>query len=507
MNKLKKTLAIALTAALGASVLSSCSSSTGKTSEASSTGAPVKVVMACISFNNIPSNYQKVTDAINKELKKDNVTLEWQLYGPADYATKCNLALESGTQLDLFLPLNFTNVVAKKQAYAMDGLIDKYAKEGKEMLYKDFGTDAFKATTMNGHIYGMPVNKGMAIPYNFIYDATLLKETGYTADDVKTLEDLPKIFDKVKEKHPQTICFAPLNVNPTDTMVMGYLKNVNKVDNLTDVTQAGVVMDNSNKVVDLYETDMFKNAVNMMRSWYTKGYVSKDIATTTTNATDMFKAGRAFCTLGGYSGDQVGKLFSSMTGREMGAKRLCTSYFDTQATQLAWVISSTSQHPEAAMKVLNATLTNKDLLNTMLYGIENEDYVKVDNDHYKYPDGKTGASVDYNQSLCSGVLGSESLQYMLEGTDASDRTLKIKENKSTPRSPYLGFSYDQSHVKNEISAITNVKNQYYPGLVSGSVDPATTLPKFIQALKDAGLDTVINDKQTQLTQWLSTQKK
>ena len=506
MKKAKKILALFLAAALCTST-SACKGSTDNNSGSSTTSEPTKVVMACISFNNIPSNLTNITNAMNKQLKMDNITLEWQLYGPADYNTKCNLALQSGAQLDLFLPLDFPGAVAKKQTYAMDDLIDKYAKEGKELLYKDFGTDAFKATTMNGHIYGMPVNKGMAIPYNFIYDATLLKETGFKADDIKSLDDLPKIFDAVKAKHPNIVSFAPLNVNPSDTMVMGLLKYQNKIDNLTDRTGAGVVVGDNNKVVDLYETDIFKNCVNMMRTWYNKGYLSKDAATTTTNATDMFKAGRAFSTIGGYSGNQVGTLFTSMTGKPMGAKRMTTAYFDTQATQLAWAISSTSKHPEAAMKVLNETLTNKDLLNTMLYGIEGEDYVKVDKDHVKYPDGKTPASVPYTAQLCSGVLGSESLQYLLEGTDASDRDLKIKENKETPRSPYLGFSFDQSNVKTEISAITNVQNQYYPGLVTGSVDPTTTLPKFIKALKDAGMGTVIQEKQTQLNQWLAAQKK
>jgi putative aldouronate transport system substrate-binding protein len=505
MKKLKKVLALAMTAALCAGTFSSCKASTDNSSSSTSS-APVKVVMACISFNNIPTDLTEIDTALNKLLEKDNITVDLQLYGPADYQTKCNLALESGTQLDLFLPLNFANVVAKKQALAMDDLLDKYAKDSKTILTKDFGTDAFKSTTMNGHIYGMPVNKGMSIPYEFIYDSTLLKETGFTADDVNSLEDLPKIFDAVKAKHSDVICFAPLNVNPSDTMVMGLLKGLDKIDYLTDTTGAGVVVGDSGKVVDLYETDIFKNAVNMMRSWYNKGYFSKDIATTTTNATDLFKAGRAFCTLGGYSGNQVGTLFTTMTGREMGAKRLSNFYFDTQACQLAWCISSTSKHPDAAMKLLNETMTNKELLNTMLYGIEGEDYVKVDDDHVKYPDGKTAASVSYTAQLCSGVLGSESLQYMLEGTDASDRDLKIKENKSTPRSPYFGFTFDQSNVKTEISALTNVYNQYYSGLVCGSVDPTTTIPKFVQALNDAGMQTIIKEKQTQLDKWISDQK-
>lgn len=509
MKKGKRFVAGLLAAALCGSLFSGCGtgSSSEKTKTSSESSTPVKVVMACISFNNIPNDLTKINNKLNEELKKYNVEIDWKLYGPADYQTKCNLALESGTQLDLFLPLNFPSVVSKKQAMSMDDLIDKYAKASKDILYKDFGDDAFKSTTMDGHIYGMPVNKGMSIPPVLIYNDDMLKETGYTKNDIKSLSDLPKIFDKLKAKNPNVICFAPLNVSPNDTSIMALMKGMNKIDYLTDSTGAGVVVGNSGKVVDLYETDIFKNAVSQMRDWYQKGYFQKDIATTTTNATDQFRAGRAFCTLGGYSGKQVDKLWTTMTGKNCGTVRLSDFYFDTVATQLAWVISSTSKVPEAAMKLLNATMTDSTVLNTMLYGIEGEDYTKVDADHVKYPDGQTSTSVPYTAQLCSGVLGSESLQWMLEGTDAADLKVKIEENKSTPRSPYFGFTFDQSTVKTEMSAIQNVYNQYYSGLVCGSVDPATTIPKFVKALKDAGMDTVIQAKQEQLDKWVAEQKK
>ena len=40
----------------------------------------------------------------------------------------------------------------------------------------------------------------------------------------------------------------------------------------------------------------------------------------------------------------------------------------------------------------------------------------------------------------------------------------------------------------EITALTNVINEYRPGLESGSSDPETDLPKFLDALNGAGAD-------------------
>jgi putative aldouronate transport system substrate-binding protein len=507
--KKRKLLSFLLATTLCSGMLFGCkSASTSSEPQPKASEKPEKVVMALVTFNKIPDNYSKVVEAINSKIRdKYNIELELQLYGPADYQQKINLALQSGTQLDLFLPLGFSQAVSQKQAYAMDGLIDKYAKETKDILYKDFGSDVFNASTINGHIYGIPVNKGFALPTTLLYDPSLLKESGYTADDIKTFDDLPKIFDAIKQKRSDAVAFHPLNINPTNTYAVGMLKGTDEIDYLTDNTGAGVVIGNSGKVVNLYETDQYKNAVNKMREWYNKGYLAKDVATTTTSTTDLFKAGRLFATMGGYGGMSAGKLISAQTGKNIEMKRIGPAYFDTAAVALSWVIASTSKHPEAAMKLLNLIYTDEFVLNTILYGIEGQDYVKVDAHHVKFPDGKSADTVSYTAHLCNGVLGSESMQYQFEGVDWSDVELKSKENKSTKRSPYFGFTFDQNSVKTEISAITNVVNQYNPGLISGSVDPESTLPKFIKALKDAGLDTVINEKQKQLDKWRAENKK
>ena len=51
-----------------------------------------------------------------------------------------------------------------------------------------------------------------------------------------------------------------------------------------------------------------------------------------------------------------------------------------------------------------------------------------------------------------------------------------------------------------------MKNQYLPGLACGSLNPETELPKFLQALEDAGLQKVIDEKQAQLDAWIAENK-
>ncbi|MGE5613284.1 MAG: ABC transporter substrate-binding protein [Bacillota bacterium] len=470
-----------------------------------------KVIMAFITFNKVPDDMTRINNAVSKLTReKANIEVELRPYGPADYVQRVNLALAGGEKMDLFLPGlgEFPSYVSKNQAYPLDDLIAEYGKEMTEILYRDFGNDIYKATTMNGHIYAVPVNKGMALPLSFVYNADMLKETGYTADDINTVDDLPKVFDAIKEKFPDVIPFAPINVNPSDTNLVWLLRCTGEVDQLTDPSGVGVVIGNSGKVVNLYETDLFKNGVKMMRDWYLKGYMQKDVATTPTNFLEMVSSGRAFSCLGGYSGREAGKQLSAMANKNIEMKRVTPFYFDTSAVnQVVWMISSITKVPEASMKLLNLVYSDADVLNMILWGIENEDYVKVDEHHVRYPDGKTADTVGYTAALCSGLMGSESLQYQAEGISWDDIEFKLNENKTTKRSPYFGFIFDPKDVKTELSAINSVRDRYLPVLICGAVDPDTTLPKFIQELNDAGAQTIIQKKQEQLDKWLAEQKK
>jgi putative aldouronate transport system substrate-binding protein len=471
---------------------------------------PEKVVVAWISFNKIPDDMGAVDDAINQYIQKKypglNIAIDLQLYGPAEYNQKINLALASGTPMDIFDPLPLGAFVAKNQLLPLESLIDKYGQGIKKMVDKDFGPGVMKTTVFNGHQYSIPVNKGMALNLTVVYDKDLLALTGYTEKDINSLQDLPKIFDALKQKKPDVIPFAPISTG--DTMLLRYLANKYEVDTLSDMsTMAGVVFGNSGKVVNLYESKEFAEGVRMMRDWYTKGYLPKDAATSQANSQQYFGAGRLFCTLGGYGGNQIGVAISQQTGRNIGAKHIVSFYFDSQAVNLVTTgIASNTKVPEAAMKMLNLIYTDEFVINTMLYGIEGRDYIKVDSHHWKYPDGKDANTVPYTASLCTGVLGSESLQYQPVGMSWDDVLQKLKDNQKTKRSPYFGFNFDTSALKNEIGAITNVYNQYIPALICGALDPDTTIQKLNKALKDAGIDRVIVEKQKQLDAWVKTNK-
>ena len=111
MKKGKSLLSLFLAMALALTAFSGCgskSASSGAAASGDSTETQ-KVVMYLITFNNIPDDYSQVTDAINNYIAEKypdaHVALDLRLIGPADYNDKIKLAMQSGTQMDLFILL------------------------------------------------------------------------------------------------------------------------------------------------------------------------------------------------------------------------------------------------------------------------------------------------------------------------------------------------------------------------------------------------------------------
>ena len=65
----------------------------------------------------------------------------------------------------------------------------------------------------------------------------------------------------------------------------------------------------------------------------------------------------------------------------------------------------------------------------------------------------------------------------------------------------LGFRFNPEAVTAELTAMKPVTDGMERALLTGYVDPDVELPKYLQALKDAGFDAVKAEVQKQYTEW------
>ena len=458
-----------------------------------------QITYAFVTFNNVPDDTSKVEEAIN-QITRDKIGVEVHLMplSISEYQQQVSLAVQNG-EIDIFHTLgDFGNDVSSEMCYDITDMIDEDAPETKALMEDEW----LRTTSKDGRLYGIPTLKPFALQPMLIYRKDIAQELNLDMDSVKSPEDLTDIFAKVKEAHPEMTPLAPVSQGDS-----GLTRWIPEIDWLGDSfsNPTGVLQGDSLTVQSYYDLPDFEKYTSLVRDWYEKEYIMMDAATTTSAAAELMSSGNYFAYSASYSYplEDTAAALSAPSGYEVGAIALGDSYLDTTAiNSVTQVIASTSENPDAALKFLNLTYTDPDVINTMLYGIEGEDYVKNDDGSVSYPEGQDASTVSYTAQLSCGVLGNFFIQWPLQGS-GSEESLKWEDeqNHSAKSSPAMGFSFDTSGVQTEYTAVSNVIKQYLPGLSCGSVDPAETLPKFRQALKDAGYDNILKAKQEQLDAW------
>ena len=68
---------------------------------------------------------------------------------------------------------------------------------------------------------------------------------------------------------------------------------------------------------------------------------------------------------------------------------------------------------------------------------------------------------------------------------------------------YEGFLFDTAKVELCTSRVQEVLRSYLPVLESGSIPLAGNYEQFVNALREAGIDELVEEKQRQLDAWLA----
>lgn len=467
-----------------------------------------KVVFATWTINTIPSEdaIQNVEDAINAiTVERDGIEVDLKLYPYSEYFQQVTLALQSGEQIDVFTSYgNFATAISQDMCYDITDLIDANAPDAKEIV----GEDWLQATSAEGRIYGIPAWMPVGLASNVLYRQDIADELGIDMAQVQSFSDLTDVFRQVKEAYPDM--YPLIGGAGTNGGSSGLAVSIQNVDYLGDscYTPCGVLMGDSKTVVNIFETEEYMEMCKLARLWHEEGLIMQDLATTTLSNIEILAGGNSFAniTLQGSAPEGVATGTSAQTGQNMSSFFIGESYLDTSTVNTnTWCISSTCKVPEAALRFLNLTYSDSEIINLIVYGLEGVDYVVQEDGTIAPPEGLDSTSVPYPGFYI--LTGSWSMgdMYRMVGTTEESIEWNVNNNKSAKVSNCLGFVFDASSVQTEYTAVSNVIKQYYSALECGSVDPETEIPKFNQALKDAGIDTIIAEKQSQLDAWLDAQ--
>ena len=171
-----------------------------------------------------------------------------------------------------------------------------------------------------------------------------------------------------------------------------------------------------------------------------------------------------------------------------------------------WALPNTCEDPETTFKFLNLMFGSEAICNLLHNGIEGRHYVRTSSPWIiTYPEGVNVTNTGYNNPL--GIWGDKSKKYQWEPispTYFDDLKAFNAQINSSVASKALGYAFNTSPVRTEYAAVSDVITQYITVLGAGAVDPAVELPRFLRALNDAGINTVIAENQRQLDAWLAS---
>jgi putative aldouronate transport system substrate-binding protein len=170
-----------------------------------------------------------------------------------------------------------------------------------------------------------------------------------------------------------------------------------------------------------------------------------------------------------------------------------------------WAIPSSCERPDKAVQFINLAFANEELGMVWRYGIEGTHY-EINDDGAAELVNSAGWTNnwftlgDYDKlKLRSDVLAAAGVKYD-EFTDLANAW-----NDRVINSPAYGFLFDPANVRTETAACDTVRDEYIRMIGNGTVDPEVEIPKFIQKLKDSGVQAIIDDVQKQLDAWVANE--
>ena len=450
--------------------------------------------------------YEAVSAALNEYLEeKLGCHLEMKIYAFSEYNQKCSTVISAGEHYDLMFTCDWLNNFASNagsNAYLpLNDLLEANAPEAMA----DLPEYMWKATTINDNIYAMPALQVYAKNDGYFLRADIAEELGIKGSsyengvDTYTMDEIGDIYAQIVKAHPE--------VNPDDSCDLPWLHQDEAVGfNLLggfDVPGA-VRFSDEGTVFDQFASEEFMESCKRVYDWQQKGYYQPDFAsyaTQTDQQTLDWKSENHVTYQAGFTAPSVaGNAVSSCEWDETPVPLIVSDKYAVTSgvTQSLTAVGVNSDYPELAVQLYNLAYSDEWFINTMIYGIEGENYTKVSDTEVEI-----NRESNYVMPVASFAIANQFNTWVEYGTADADQWEKAKEfcADATP-SELFGFIFDSSAVQNEVANCSAIYEEYKFPLLCGAVDPEKTIPEMLNRMEQAGSAAIIEEMQRQVDEFL-----
>ncbi len=451
-----------------------------------------------------------IEEAVNKILiPKIGAKLKLKTYGFSDAAQKIALMLQSGETCDLisvggFIP--YLPSVATGGLAALDDLLPKNAPN----LWARYKPEWWNAARVNGKIYNALNYTGWTSYAGFWARSDLIEKYKFDWKNTKKWEDWEPLFDNILKNENGVTPLLSSDVwgqfwFPT---YYGYDPVDDSIGSGRGGALVGVKVGDPNRTVKLVlDTPEYRQAIDLARTWYSKGYVAKDVVPDN----DMI-AKRGALKYGGFMFPGTGDFSTkSMADAEWKAVPIFTQHLQqknmltTGIGRTGFTVCATSKNQDKAVKFIEEINQNPELYNLFNFGIEGKHWVWKDK-ATKIIDLPAGVTADSAAWLPNTYwqFGDRRQLYLTDPTDVGVWDRIDKGIADGDVSPVMGFTFNRKPVEKEIAQVNTVAKEF-EGLNRGSADNVDAkLTEYKSKLKEAGVDKIIAEMQKQVNDWSAT---
>ena len=486
-----------------------------------------KTIQLMITGAGKQANSDKVWAAFNEQLQQyvPNTTVEFIDVSFDEYSEKFSQVLASGEGVDLAWTgwlINKPQNIADGNLMPLDDLLAEYGQGIVDILGEN--VVEIHRNAADGKLYYLPSWQGLCGERRGWLVVTEIAElAGDTwiedteaalnkwRNNYSGIEDFQAVLDQATKYLAAAKEAGKLGAGINTGRVFGWsMYNGTRSNPGVGGSEIGIPFeDNTFTVIDGVASEHYKLYAKTMADWYKEGYIRSDIMSVDTSTLTMPKNGEITDTTYVFSCDPY--LTEADQDAATADAGMDMTYLPVEENaslilggDTSYAIPYCADEPERAMMVLNAIYSQPDLYNTLIYGIEGEDYTK--NADGTITTSYVGASptADDSYGIQRWIIGSCKNALINNGTDPNYYADLEALEETACVNPFLNFTFDRTNVEGICASILNVYYEYGPQLDNGVAGDnwEELYNNYMAARKDAGIEELVTEFQNQLNAYI-----
>ena len=400
-----------------------------------------------------------------------------EVIGWGDWDNRRNMIISTNEPYDIIFGNSgtYNNDVQMGAYYEItEEMLAEYAPGLMELIPSAY----WDACRVDGLIYAVPTYKDSSMTNYFVWDKELLDANGLDASEGHTLEAIEPILYELKDKTSNTV--YPLNSNGATYLLSVY-------DQMsTGLPAIGVRIDDTEyKVVATLEQEDIMTSLSLLHKWYNDGIINADAAThAESNKYNVCSVAQ------GWPSAAI-----TTWGPNMGVEAVAYQFGQTIASNETVQgslnsISINCPYPEKALQLLDIINTDTYVRDLFYYGVEGENWEYTE-DGRVHKINAEWTMAGYTQATFFNVSLTDDMDF-----NQWDEVRELNDNATA--SVLLGFFFDTTPIQDQLASCIEIFNRYKGEVLTGTTDPAVSVPQMMEEMRAAGFDDIVAEAQAQV---------